>query len=568
MMRAWFPAAILSATALTCGSASQAQEADAGERLWEEVRRTQALESLAGGGPGHAITSDETPGVVAETPCFPIDNIELSGFTVFASAHFTPLLAEFSGRCLGQVSINNLLGGISAIYADAGYITTRAYVPAQDISGRQLQVEVIEGRIEAFEYIQLDKDGQQRDAPRRKILTAMPQAEGDVFQLRDLEHGLEQMNRLRSTQVNANLTAGEAPGTSRIMLTEKRSDPLRGTFSLTRQSGEEGEQLQISSRLEVDDLLRLNDSWSLALSGSRDSNALALSMSLPWKRWLFSAAASYSEELSVVSPTADLLTQTATVNLSAERIVLRTARSNYFTYARLSSYWNERFINVAELTPQHRSALSFGLRQEHRMESWLFSADTALSFGVGWLGADRDAGDMARSSPRTDYTKLETRLTYIRPFEDGRQLSVYLLGQMADVPLYGNEQLSIGGWETVRGYSGGSVSGESGAYLRAELTFPTDELDFTRFGQDIGDTWRNPFRRAFGGIRTFAFLDAGRIQNRAGDFSVDLLGAGAGVSAQLGIFTVDGALAFPLVPHAGRKRGDYEAQLGLSINLF
>lgn len=546
---------------------SFAQEGDPGARLLEETRRQRQMEDLTRTPAGQEITTPDAKGPVRETPCFPIDAITVTGITVYADADVAPILDAFSGRCLGQASITNLLARITALYADAGYITTRAYVPAQDISTRRLTIEVLEGRIEAYGY-QQDAEGNARPGPPRKVTSAMPQQPGDVFQLRDLEHGLEQMNRLRSSEVNANLTAGEAPGTSQIILSETKTDPVRGTIGVNSRGSEATGRTQVSFGLEADDLLRLNDAWSLSYSGSRNTNALAFGVSAPYRKWLISLNGSYSEELSPVTATSDLFTQTASVNLTAERLMYRNAQSKYFAYGTLSSYWNERTINIVALTPQHRSAFRLGLRQEHRLEKAVISADTSLSFGSRALGADWDAPGLPAGSPRSDFTKLETRLTYIRPFENARQLSMALVGQLADRPLYGNEQLSIGGWDSVRGYAGFSVAGDSGAYLRTELSFPGVPLDLRNWRAPLGETRLNPFRQAQGSLRSFAFVDVGHVYARATGQSESLFSAGLGLSAQVGKTTINGAIAIPLRDAGGQKAGDVQAWIGLTLKAF
>lgn len=547
---------------------SIAQEHDPGARLLEETSRQRKLEELARTAAGQEITTQDASGSVAEAPCFPIDTITVAGATIYTESEIAPIKVAFSGRCLGQASITNLLTQITALYADAGYITTRAYVPAQDIGTRHLTIEVLEGRIEAYTYQQLDIEGRTRPGPPRKIKSALPQRTGDVFQLRDLEHGLEQMNRLRSSEVNANLTAGEAPGTSRIVLTETKADTVRGTIGINNRGSDTTGRNQANFGIEADDLLRLNDTWTLSYSGAENSNALAFGASAPYRKWLVSLNGSYSEELSPVAATSDLFTQTASVNLTAERLVSRNARSKYFVYATISSYWNERYINIVALTPQHRSALRLGLRQEHRLEKAVISADTSLSFGSRALGADWDAAGLSVGSPRSDFAKLENRLTYIRPFEGERQLSMSLVGQIANRSLYGNEQLSFGGWDSVRGYAGFSVAGDTGAYLRTEWSFPTTPLDLRTWGAPLRESRLNPFRKAQGSLRSFAFVDAGHVYVRTTGANENLFSAGFGVSAQIGKATLNGAIAVPLKDGSGQRAGAIQAWMGLTLKAF
>lgn len=558
---------IAAALAATCQQAV-AQEGDAGERLLEEERRQRQMEELAHTPAGQEITIPDAKGPVIETPCFPIDAIAITGVTIYTEADVAPILTAFSGQCLGQVSISNLLSQISALYADAGYITTRAYVPAQDLSSRRLTIEVLEGRIEAYGYQQVDGDGTRRAGPQRKISSALPQRPGAVFQLRDLEHGLEQMNRLRSSEVNANITAGGAPGTSRIVLTETKTDSVRGTIGVNTRGSEVTGRTQVSFGIEADDLLRLNDSWSLSYSGAKNSNALAFGIAAPYRRWLFALNGSYSEELTPVAAMSDLFAQTASVNLTAEHLLYRNARSKYFVYGTLSSYWNERYINIVSLAPQHRSALRFGLRHEYRLDKSVLSADTFLSFGSRFLSADWDASELHAGSPHADFTKLETRLTYIRPFENGHQLSMSMAAQLANRTLYGNEQFSIGGWDSVRGYAGFSVAGDNGVYMRTELSFPTAALDLRKWGEPLGETWLNPLRKAQGGIRSFAFVDAGHVYARATEQRETLFSAGFGVSAQIGKTTINGGIAVPLLEAGGQYAGDVQAHIGLTLKAF
>lgn len=559
---------LLAAGLVAIALPSIAQEGDPGARLLEETRRQRQMEDLARIPAGQEITTPDAKGPVAESPCFPIDAITVTGTTIYSEVDFAPILAAFSNQCLGQASITNLLARITALYADAGYITTRAYVPAQDISTRHLTIEVLEGRIEAYGYQQVDVEGVDRPGPPRKIKSALPQRPGEVFQLRDLEQGLEQMNRLRSSEVNANLTAGEAPGTSRIVLTETKTDPVRGTIGINTRGSETTGRTQVSFGVEADDLLRFNDAWTLSYSGSRNTNALAFGVSAPYRKWLFSLIGSYSEELSPVTATSDLFAQTASVNLTAERLLYRNARSKYFAYGTISSYWNERYINIVALTPQHRSAVRLGLRQEHRLEKAAIAADTSLSFGSRALGADWDAPGLPAGSPRADFAKLEASLTYIRPFESGRQLSISLVGQLANRPLYSNEQLAIGGWDSVRGYAGFSVAGDRGVYVRSELSFPTIPLDLRNWGTPLGESRLNPFREAQGGVRSFAFVDAGHVYARATATSESLFSVGLGLSARVGKTTLNGALAIPLKDAGGQSAGDVQAWIGLTLKAF
>lgn len=72
-----------------------------------------------------------------------------------------------------------------------------------------LTVSVSEGRIES-----ITQNGEQTPA----LKMAFPGLVGDVLNLRDIEQGMEQLNRLPSQQVTIDIQPGEQPGFSKVVL--------------------------------------------------------------------------------------------------------------------------------------------------------------------------------------------------------------------------------------------------------------------------------------------------------------------------------------------------------------
>ncbi|MGV8213579.1 POTRA domain-containing protein [Pseudomonas aeruginosa] len=52
------------------------------------------------------------------------------------------LLAPYQGRCLGVGQLNALLKAVTDHYLDRGYVTTRAYLPQQDLASGTLRIIV------------------------------------------------------------------------------------------------------------------------------------------------------------------------------------------------------------------------------------------------------------------------------------------------------------------------------------------------------------------------------------------------------------------------------------------
>lgn len=117
---------------------------DRQDRLLEEQRRRlQELQDL----PGRQATpaAPQTPN---DTRCFTIQRIELQGAHALSEADRRALTAPYQGKCLGVSQLNGLLKAITDHYLDKGWVTTRAYLPQQDLSTGRLQVLVVEGTLE------------------------------------------------------------------------------------------------------------------------------------------------------------------------------------------------------------------------------------------------------------------------------------------------------------------------------------------------------------------------------------------------------------------------------------
>ena len=543
-------------------------QADPGQEALEAQQKAEAARAAAAASQGgNALPQAPDLRPVAEAQCFPIDNIEVSGTSKVAPKSLKSLVARFENQCLGQVSIGKLINGISALYAEEGLITTRAYVPAQDIASRKLKVDVLEGRIESFVYQTADEDGKGVAGPARKVIWSFPGQPGEVFQLRDLEHGLESMNRLSSIKASANLQAGLAPGTTRVVIAEKKEDPIRGTFSLDNGGSEDTGRERVKFSLEMDDLLRLNDNIALSYSGTENTNALAFSASLPRRYWRFLASGSYSESLSELSPVSDLFTQNASLNFQIERMLYRDDRVQASIYGVVGSSWNQRYINIVGPTPQKHSSLRLGWKLNRQFEKASLSADIAIASGSRLFGADWDTSDLPPDAPNADFTKIDYALSYQRSIGKEMRIAFSLTGQSANSALFSGEQLTVGGWSSVRGFEGKGVAGDSGFYLRTDFYFPP-----IRFGEydenDKLDTTRSGLFGLKGTAQPYAFLDYGEARTYFDGNITTFSGFGVGIVAQTDKVSIQVALAIPGSNGFNVDSRNIQGFLNVSLKLF
>ncbi|VVN73478.1 hypothetical protein PS687_05701 [Pseudomonas fluorescens] len=119
---------------------------DRQDRLLEEQqRRLEELKDLPGKSAAPA-----APTTPVDTRCFPIKTIELAGADTLSEGERAELIKPYIGQCLGVPQLNEVLKVITDRYLAQGLVTSRAYLPQQDLSSGNLKIQVVEGKLESL----------------------------------------------------------------------------------------------------------------------------------------------------------------------------------------------------------------------------------------------------------------------------------------------------------------------------------------------------------------------------------------------------------------------------------
>ena len=113
--------------------------------LEQQNQRIEELQNL----PAAPAATQAAP-VPESTRCFAVQRIQLHGITLLSPAEQATLVEPFSNQCLGVGQLNALLKAITDVYLERGYVTTRAYLPQQDLADGVLDIRVVEGRLESL----------------------------------------------------------------------------------------------------------------------------------------------------------------------------------------------------------------------------------------------------------------------------------------------------------------------------------------------------------------------------------------------------------------------------------
>lgn len=437
--------------------------------LQEQERRLEELRQL----PGEAPVAAEPPAPTDER-CFDIQQISLQGASLLSEADKAAILQPFAGECLGVGQLNQVLKAITNHYVGRGYVTTRAYLPQQDLSSGTLNVIVVEGRLEGLDSSEL--------ASERELGMGFPGQTGEVLNLRELEQLVEQLNRLPSRQAQLELVPGADVGGSRVQLQGQRSKPWRVSLNRHNDGQRSTGEHQWGLGLDWDSPLGLADQLSLragrdAVSDShRHSHNQSLSYSVPYGWWSFnySYSQSYYRTLNQANGFAfELDGDSKTHALRAERVLHRDSLSKTAVNFGVSHLNTNNFIvgNRIDVSSQRLSEAQLGFNHGRRIGTAFVNADLGWQQGIGNFDA-QGAGDPKGGQPVARYNKYSLTLSYLQPFQLGGESFSFdslLNGQKSEDVLFSAQRISIGGLSSVRGFKDQSLSGDTGGYWRNQL---------------------------------------------------------------------------------------------------
>jgi len=157
---------------------------------------------------------------------FFVKKIQLEGVNAISLKQLDPILAKFENQNLNLVKLYSIAKNITQYYRLKGYITSRAYVPPQEITDGIVIIKVVEGKmgkvfVHGNKYVKTNW-----------LTDYMTLKYGEVLQYSRLMRGLIGMNGNPDRQVTAALSPSTTPESSDITLDVKEQNPLHFAYTV------------------------------------------------------------------------------------------------------------------------------------------------------------------------------------------------------------------------------------------------------------------------------------------------------------------------------------------------
>lgn len=549
------------AQALTAGQIQQGQqENDRIQRQQQLQQQEDMQKSLKTGRPQTVITVPP-PSVQKGhgEGCRFIKQITLLNPVHMSDKEKDKLLKPYVGKCLGVNDIEKLMSDVTAFYINKGYVTTRVYLPAQDLMKGTLKLQIVAGKVS-----EITTDEKKSQIAHMENL--FPGVVDNDLNLRDFEQGIDQINRLLSNNATIDIKPGEEPGESIVAINNNEQTHWHFNTTLDNYGAATTGRDQVGATASFDNIAGFEDFTSLGVhktipfdSNMHQASSENVLISVPFGYTTYTAAYTESNYNSSIVSGANVLHLNGTEDNASgtiDHVVYRDQKSKASVTASLTNdvtntFIDQQLINVSSRTLTYATV---GGNISTQIKGGTATASIGYTRGLRAFGALADQTGINSAVPHAQFDKYTLAAGYVKPFTVDHQslfFSSQFSGQYAPYTLYGSQQFSIGGIYTVRGFVDEGLANDNGYYVRNDLTL--NKSYTSKNGQTVS-------------FRPFVAVDAGSVGSvHAGTQAGTLVGAAVGTDVAFRAFDFNILAGHPLIVPSKVDSPGFNALSRLSI---
>ena len=437
----------------------------------------------------------------------PLRQIEVVGSTVFEPEVIEAIIQPLEGRSVTLAELQAATDAITRLYQEAGYLTSRAILPQQQIDDGVAQIQVIEGSLEEIRI-----EGTKRLEPSyiRQRLRQGARSPLRIDQLEDQLRLLEADPLFKDLE--ASLQAGSEIGQSVLVVRVTEANPIYGNVGVNNYSPPSVGSIRLGADLGLRNLTGFGDTFTAAYdhstTGGLDLFDFNYRLPVNAKNGTIGLHAAISEAEVTLDEIEELGIEgeSELYEVSFRQPLVRTPREEFALALGFSFRDGQTFIFDDFATP-------FGIGPDEEG----ISRTSVFRFGQDYLKRDQEGGWLLRSQFSFG-TDLFDATVNDEPIPDSRFFSWlgqiqrvqrlnrdHLLLVLADLQLtpdslLPSEQFFIGGGQSLRGYRQNARAGDNGFRFVIE-----DRITLTR--NQRGDS----------ALQVAPFVDLGAVWNHDGN---------------------------------------------------
>jgi hemolysin activation/secretion protein len=402
---------------------------------------------------------------------FHVERIEIGGNTLLPESELRSMAHPSEGRDLTLQDLEALAARITKDYQDHGYLLSRAYIPAQNLSHGSVRITVLEAR---YGVVSLSNHSKVADDLLQSYFAALPP--GDPVSEKGLDRTLLLLSDVPGAVVNSTLAPGAAPGTSNLLVAATSNAPLSGSASVDDAGNRYTGRARVSVTLDLNDPLGHGDLLS--------TNAMTSGPDLSYGRLGYTTLLPDGEGTTVGAAVSDLHYALShglaelhahgtaqTESLTLMQPFIRGIDGNLFGQFSFDGKQLHDEIDVSDIhTDRRTSAVTATLAGDRHDATGISNMNLGYSFGhLDFADAGAELVDSVGARTKGNYSKFTLSLARLQGLSQSNSLYIALNGQTSNNNLDSSEQFFLGGPNSVRAYDVGSVGGVQGALASGEF---------------------------------------------------------------------------------------------------
>ena len=479
-------------------------------------------------------------------PSFIVNRIEITGNTLFSAEDLAPFI-DMGGELEVTLGVLNLMAQeITDHYVKAGYILTKAFIPAQTVADGVVKILVVEGRVGDIEVI-----GNDRTSTESIVGRLQPVRDEKILREQTLARALLQMNEALGFEAKSVLRPGSLTGTSDLALQVEETRP----YSISLDADNFGSRFTGEQRFGVTgklgNIFFLGDMFSVrGVKSNGDLLFLNPSFDFPINNYGTKVGFSFIYSDSNLGDVLDPLEAEAESFLYTLEITHPFYRSRHASfYLTLGSEFKE-FRNFDLFGPTSDDQLADVSLTAGGFFSDSLKAKTyyALRLQQGFTEGDLNDPLNSRNLGRGDVFIASLSIKRYQAAFIGKTFFIMSGNfQVANDRVLSPDQFAVGGFGTVRGYPLAELAADNGIAVSIEYVVP--------FPFKIALTDNPKMKTLDQLVSFFGFIDHGHvyvIDPQPGEVDQEITGVGFGVRVNIPAwspatpsFSVTASVGFP-----------------------
>ncbi|NMB11636.1 MAG: ShlB/FhaC/HecB family hemolysin secretion/activation protein [Firmicutes bacterium] len=366
------------------------------------------------------------------------------------------------GQEMSMEQLQAVIEQINELYREKSFITARAILPPQTIVDGVVRIELVEGTVGD---IVVEGNRATREGYFLKRLSLQ---QGDLVRLDVLEKDLSYFNATNDVQVRAEIRAGREFGLTDLVLRAVEPTKTQVVAFVDNGGRKETGLYRLGVSALNNSLFGIRDTVNVSATYAQGTLGINMAYDVPVSRRGARLAVNYDRtKTTIVSGTfeavgIDGLSTNTGVRVSHPIVVKPQLKLSG------ALGWQ------AKQTDNYFSGVKL---QSARLQTAVFSL-TGQFFGnnQSWSGQQDIILGRIELPDEGDYVKYFGTVTWQRALYRNGLLTVQGLLQLTNNQLLPfSEQLSLGGMSIARGYPEGTLIGDKGFAISAELTYPIGE---------------------------------------------------------------------------------------------